>query len=238
MRARSGPPGTREEEPAHHGRERRGRRNLGRLVERRHGERRPEPRARKRRLAGGGERLGHGPRGIARGAQEPQRPYEHPEPVAAGKEPVAEQRRRRLERARHRRRSDRPPAVRRIGHRHVEARLDGELRRGADLGEEVERLGVRAGEHVRAVVHLVAGVRIFERVRTPAEEGPRFEERHAHARARKPHGRGEPREPAAHDHDVAHASRERKRRCGRTHAAIASPACSGRVSRTFGPKTS
>jgi hypothetical protein len=50
---------------------------------------------------------------------------------------------------------------------------------GADAAEELEGLAIRTGHDVLAVVHRLAGGRIDERRRPPAQRRPRLEHQHA-----------------------------------------------------------
>ena len=164
----------------------------------------PEARAGRGRLPDVGECLGHGTaREPPPPRRQPERAGEEPHAVAAGEQPIAEQRQRRLERPGYRGRRNLPEAQLRVGEGDAEPGLHAELRRRADFAEEVERLGVRAHERVRPVVHHLARRRVGEGVGAPAEERPALEERGARAGAREPYRRGEAREAAAHHDDVA-----------------------------------
>ena len=164
----------------------------------------PEALAGRARLPHVGERLRHGaPRERAPPRREPERAGEEPRAVPAREQPIAEQRQRCLEGAGHRGGSDLPEAQLRVRERHAEPGLHAELRRRADLAEEVERLGVRTHERVRSVVHHLACHRVGEGVGAPAEERPALEERGVRAGAREPHRRRQTREAAAHHDDVA-----------------------------------
>ena len=184
--------------------ERRRRRHLGRLVERRDRQRVPESRACGAPLPDprqGRSHRGAGERRRRAGGQ-PDRPHEQPHPVARGEQPIAEQRRGGLERAGQRRGGDGAEAECRIGERDVQAPLEGELRSRTDLGEEVERRRVGPHERVRPVVDHVAGGGIGEGVGAAAEERPALEEGHARAAASEADGRREAREAAAHHRDM------------------------------------
>ena len=198
-RARAGEEGLPQD-----GGERRRRRHLGGLIERRDRERMPEARARGGRLPGHRQRRGH--RVLAEGCdgagREADGADEQTEPIARRQQAIAQQRRGRLEGSRHARRHDGTEAERRIRERHVQPRLEGELRRRPDLAEEIERGGVGAHERVRPVVDDIAGGRIREGVGAAAEEGPPLEQRHPRAAAREADGRREAREAAAHHRDV------------------------------------
>ena len=122
--------------------------------------------------------------------------------IRAGEKPVAQKGRRRLQRSGDGRCRHHTEAERGVSERDVQPRLHGELPRGADLGEEIERLGVRPHEGMRAVVDDVARHRVGEGVGTAPEEGPPLEEGHAGAGTREPHRRRQARKAAPDDRNV------------------------------------
>ena len=207
------------EHPREHVDEGRGRRVVGRLVQRRDRQRLPQPLAN----AGRAGRAGRASRrpfsGVgSAGSPRHDRPRRRKCPV------------RRAARAASRRATARPsrntPPSRcsgdgQCGHRstdrrpsaieigHVERRLHAHVRLGADAAEKRERLVIAAEQHVLAVVDQLAGLAIAERRGAPAELAARLEHEHALARARRAPTRRQPGDPGADD--------ERRRTRDRSH---------------------
>ena len=163
----------------------------------------PEARPGLRRLAEPGEGFGDGGAAPAVAAgRQADGAREETNAIGRREEPVAEERGGALQRPGDGRRRDRTRPEHRIGECHVQAPLHADLPRRADLPQEVERLGVRPHEGMRAVVDDVARHRVGEGVGTAPEEGPPLEEGHARAGTRESHRRRQAREAASDDRDV------------------------------------
>ena len=163
----------------------------------------PEARPGLRRLPEPGEGLGDGGAAPAVAAgRQADGAGEKANAVGRREEPVAEERGGSLHGSGDGRRRDGAHPELRLGERHAQATLHADLPRRADLPQEVERLGVRPHEGMRAVVDDVARHRVGEGVGTAPEEGPPLEEGHAGAGTREPHRRRQARKAAPDDRNV------------------------------------